>query len=148
MGLLNEVIDLSKELENAKQRALNVLAKECSKYQNKKITYISKKPRIFTMKFSDLQNNWNPEYYDFEYQFKAIIYVLKHTNPDNLINKWEKLKDKGIAMFLPSIVKEYNMKNPYSEITKELKQDWYDSNYTILKFHPEVVKFMDNLLLG
>lgn len=147
MGLLSEVIDLSKELENAKQRALNVLAKECSKYQNKRITYISKKPRIFTIKFSDLQNNWSPEYYDFEYQFKAIIYVLKHTNPDNLINKWEKLKNKGIAMFLPSIVKEYGMKNPYSEITKELKQDWYDTNYTILKFHPDVVKFVDELLM-
>ena len=31
---------------------------------------------------------------------------------------------------------------------KDLKNDWYDTSYTILKFHPKVVKFMDNLLLN
>lgn len=148
MGLLDNVQNLAKELEIAKFKALKELAKECAKYENKKIKYINKKPRIFIIKFSDLKNNWSPEFYDFEYQFKAILYVLKHTNPDNLINKWEKLKDKGIAMFLPSIVKQYGMKNPCSEITKELKQDWHSANYTVLKFHPDVIEFVDNLIIG
>lgn len=147
MGLLSEVVDLSKELENAKQRALNVLAKECSKYQNKRITYISKKPRIFTIKFSDLQNTWCPEYYDFEFQFKVIIYVLRHTNSDNLVNKWNTLKEKGIAKWQPSIIKEYKLSEKFAEINEDLKRDWYPSNYTVLKFHPDVVKFVDELLM-
>ena len=100
------------------------------------------------MNFSDLGDSWSPEYYDFEYQFKAIIYILKYTNANNLIHKWEIIKTKGIARLLPSVANEYNMKNPYHEITKDLKTDWYDTSYTILKFHPEVVKFMDKLLLN
>lgn len=148
MGLLKEVEQKAKELEAVKQEVIKKIALECSKYENKTITYISKKPRIYVINFSDLQNNWSPEYYDFEYQFKVIIYILKHTNADNLINKWETMKKDGIAKFLPSIVTEYNMKNPYADIAKSLEEDWYDTNYKIIKFHPKVVEFMDNLLLG
>ena len=146
MGLLDEVLDLAKELENKKQSVLNILAKECSKYQNKRIKYISKKPRIFTIKFSDLQNTWSPEYYDYEYQFKIIISVLRHTKPDNLVNKWGSLKEKGIAKWMPEILKEYKLSEEFAEIDEDLKRDWYRSSYTVLKFHPDVVEFVDSLL--
>ena len=147
-NLVEKLKKLSKEIEITKTRVLDSVAKECAKYENKKINYISKSPRIFTIKFSDLENNWSPDYYDYEHQFKAILYVLQHTKADNLVDKWQKIRTKGIAMFLSTIVKEYNLENPFSELNEELSRDWYRSSYTIIKFHPEVVKFMDNLLLG
>lgn len=148
MGILNEVEQRAKELEELKQKTIKTLLKECKKYKDNRIKYISKKPRIFMIKFSDLKDNWTPEFYDYEVQFKIIAYVLLHTEPNNLINKWNTIKVKGIAQFLPSIVLEYGMDNPYADITKNLEQDWYDTNYKVITFHPDVVKFLDNLLLG
>ena len=146
MGILKDIVNKADELERLKQEAIKKLAEKFSEYQNKNIKYVSKKPRIYIMNFSDLQNNWNPTFYDFEYQLKVILYVFKHTRADNLINKWNNIKDKGIAEFLPSIVEEYNMENPFVEITEDLKENWYRCNYTVTKFHPDVIKFVDSLL--
>ena len=146
MGLLAQIEEKQKEVEQVKQEVLRKIESECKKYNNDTVTYLSKKPRIFTINFSDLRNNWKPEFYDFELQFKVILYELKHTNPDNMINKWESMKAKRLAKFLPDIVLNYNMKNPYHVVTEDLKKDWYDTSYEIIYFHPKVVEFMDKIL--
>lgn len=146
MGLLAQIEEKQKEVEQVKQEVLRKIERECKKYHNDTVTYLSKKPRIFTINFSDLRDNWKPEFYDFELQFKVILYELKHTNPDNMINKWESMKAKGLAKFLPDIVLDYNMKNPYHVVTEDLKKDWYDTSYEIIYFHPKVVEFMDKIL--
>ena len=146
MGLLAQIEEKQKEVEQVKQEVLRKIERECKKYHNDTVTYLSKKPRIFTINFSDLRNNWKPEFYDFELQFKVILYELKHTNPDNMINKWESMKAKGLAKFLPDIVLNYDMKNPYHAVTEDLKRDWYDTSYEIIYFHPKVVEFMDKIL--
>ena len=96
MGLLAQIEEKQKEVEQVKQEVLRKIEHECKKYHNDTVTYLSKKPRIFTINFSDLRDNWKPEFYDFELQFKVILYELKHTNPDNMINKWESMKAKGL----------------------------------------------------
>ena len=146
MGLLAQIEEKQKEVEQVKQEVLRKIEHECKKYHNDTVTYLSKKPRIFTINFSDLRDNWKPEFYDFELQFKVILYELKHTNPDNMINKWESMKAKGLAKFLPDIVLNYDMKNPYHVVTEDLKKDWYDTSYEIIYFHPKVVEFMDKIL--
>ena len=102
MGILTEVSQKAKELEELKQTAIKKIVAECKKFENEKIKFISKRgPRVFIINFKDLEDNWCPLYYDFEYQFKCILYILKHTNPDNLINKWEQIKKDGICKVLP-----------------------------------------------
>jgi len=146
MGLLAQIEEKQKEVEQVKQEVLRKIERECKKYHNDTVTYLSKKPRIFTINFSDLRDNWKPEFYDFELQFKVILYELKHTNPDNMINKWESMKAKGLAKFLPDIVLDYNMENPYHVVTDDLKKDWYNTSYEVIYFHPKVIEFMDKIL--
>ena len=139
MGLLNKIENKAHELELLKQETLKQIEKECKKYQNKSITYISKKPRIYTIMYSNLKNTWSPEFYDFEYQFKAILYVLKHTEAYNLIKKWENIKIKGISRILET--------NAMYEMNNKIKENYYEGSYTIIKLHPDVIEFMDNLLI-
>lgn len=146
MGLLNNIDDLLKQLEEEKKILIKNLSNEFKKHNNENVKYISKKPRIFTIKFSNLENNWSSEYYDFEYQFKALLYIFSHTELNNILNKWEMIKKRGIAKLHNSECKEFGVKNPYNDLTKDFIEAWYDSSYTILKFHPKVIKVVDDLL--
>ena len=146
MGLLNQVEEKAEELNKYKKSIINKISRECSKYKNTNIKYISNK--IFTINSKYLINSWSPTYYDFSHQFKCILYIFSHTNPDNLINKYEQIKSKGIACFLPNIVKEYKLDNPITTFTKQLEKDWYRTSYTVIKLHPEVIKFLDSILIN
>ena len=148
MGLLNEVIQKATELEELKQNTLNKIAEQCKKYKDKSIKYVSKKPSIFIINFKDLKDNWSPEFYDYYLQFGIILHILKHTNPDNLINKWENIKKDGVAkLTIPEEELKKFKAQRYNVLTKNFKNDWYRNHYAEIKFHPNVVSFMDKLLL-
>ena len=146
MGILNEVNQKAIELENLKQKAILEILNQCKKYENKAVKFISKKPRIFIINFSDLQDNWSPYYYDYEFQFKCILYIFKHTNADNLINKWEQIKKDGICQM---IEKDYiTDDNKFQAFTKKISEDFYRSSYVKITLNPNVIGFMDKILIG
>ena len=124
MGILTEVNQKAKELEELKQTAIKKIVAECKKFENEKVKFISKRgPRVFIINFKDLEDNWCPLYYDFEYQFKCILYIFKHTNPDNLINKWEQIKKDGICKVLPDAYTKDEL--DFIVHDKQAKEDFY-----------------------
>ena len=147
MGILTEVNQKAKELEELKQVAIKKIVAECKKFENEKIKFISKKgPRVFLINFKDLEDNWSPLYYDFEYQFKCILYILKHTNPDNLINKWEQIKQDGICKVLPDAYTKGEL--DFIVHDKQAKEDFYSSSLVKISLNPKVVTFLDSILLN
>ena len=144
MGILTEVSQKAKELEELKQVAIKKIVAECKKFENEKIKFISKKgPRIFTINFKDLEDNWSPLYYDFEYQFKCILYIFKHTNPDNLINKWEQIKKDGICRVLPDAYTKGEL--DFIVHDKQAKEEFYSSSLVKISLNPKVVTFIDSI---
>ena len=146
MGLLNQVEEKANEHNTFKKSIINKISKECSRYKNTNIKYISN--HTFIINSKHLTNSWSPLYYDFSHQFKCVLYIFSHTNPNNLINKYEEIKSKGIACFLPSIVREYKLDNPITTFSKQLEKEWYKSSFTVIKLHPEVIKFLDSILIN
>ena len=145
MGILTEVNQKAKELEELKQTAIKKIVAECKKFENEKIKFISKKgPRVFIINFKDLEDNWCPLYYDFEYQFKCILYIFKHTNPDNLINKWEQIKKDGICQVLPDAYTKGEL--DFIVHDKQAKEDFYSSSLVKISLNPKVVTFLDSIL--
>ena len=145
MGILTEVSQKAKELEELKQVAIKKIVAECKKFENEKIKFISKKgPRVFIINFKDLEDNWSPLYYDFEYQFKCILYIFKHTNPDNLINKWEQIKKDGICKVLPDAYTKDEL--DFIVHDKQAKEDFYSSSLVKISLNPKVVTFLDSIL--
>ena len=145
MGILTEVSQKAKELEELKQTAIKKIVAECKKFENEKIKFISKKgPRVFILNFKDLEDNWSPLYYDFEYQFKCILYIFKHTNPDNLINKWEQIKKDGICKVLPDAYTKDEL--DFIVHDKQAKEDFYSSSLVKISLNPKVVTFLDSIL--
>ena len=140
MGILTEVNQKAKELEELKQTAIKKIVAECKKFENEKIKFISKRgPRVFIINFKDLEDNWCPLYYDFEYQFKCILYIFKHTNPDNLINKWEQIKKDGICKVLPDAYTKDEL--DFIVHDKQAKEDFYSSSLVKISLNPKVVTF-------
>ena len=147
MGILTEVNQKAKELEELKQVAIKKIVSECKKFENEKIKFISKKgPRVFILNFKDLEDNWCPLYYDFEYQFKCILYIFKHTNPDNLINKWEQIKKDGICQVLPDAYTKSEL--DFIVHDKQAKEDFYSSSLVKISLNPKVINFLDSILLN
>lgn len=145
MGILTEVNQKAKELEELKQTAIKKIVAECKKFENEKIKFISKRgPRVFIINFKDLEDNWCPLYYDFEYQFKCILYIFKHTNPDNLINKWEQIKKDGICKVLPDAYTKDEL--DFIVHDKQAKEDFYSSSLVKISLNPKVVTFLDSIL--
>ena len=145
MGILTEVNQKAKELEELKQTAIKKIVAECKKFENEKVKFISKKgPRVFIINFKDLEDNWCPLYYDFEYQFKCILYIFKHTNPDNLINKWEQIKKDGICKVLPDAYTKGEL--DFVVHDKQAKEDFYSSSLVKISLNPKVVTFLDSIL--
>ena len=145
MGILTEVNQKAKELEELKQTAIKKIVAECKKFENEKIKFISKRgPRVFIINFKDLEDNWCPLYYDFEYQFKCILYIFKHTNPDNLINKWEQIKKDGICKVLPDAYTKGEL--DFIIHDKQAKEDFYSSSLVKISLNPKVVTFLDSIL--
>ena len=145
MGILTEVNQKAKELEELKQTAIKKIVAECKKFENEKIKFISKKgPRVFILDFKDLEDNWCPLYYDFEYQFKCILYIFKHTNPDNLINKWEQIKKDGICKVLPDAYTKDEL--DFIVHDKQAKEYFYSSSLIKISLNPKVVTFLDSIL--
>ena len=146
MGILTEVSQKAKELEELKQTAIKKIVAKCKKFENEKIKFISKKgPRVFIINFKDLEDNWCPLYYDFEYQFKCILYILKHTNPDNLINKWEQIKKDGICKVLPDAYTKGEL--DFIVHDKQAKEEFYSSSLVKISLNPKVITFLDSILL-
>ena len=146
MGILTEVNQKAKELEELKQVAIKEIVAECKKFENEKIKFISKRgPRVFIINFKDLEDNWCPLYYDFEYQFKCILYIFKHTNPDNLINKWEQIKKDGICKVLPDAYTKGEL--DFIIHDKQAKEDFYSSSLVKISLNPKVITFLDSILL-
>lgn len=51
----------------------------------------------FTMKLSDmLVDGWSPEYYDFTYQYQAVIEVLNNTEPSKVLDKLSDIVRTGV----------------------------------------------------
>ena len=145
MGILTEVNQKAKELEELKQTAIKKIVAECKKFENEKIKFISKRgPRVFIINFKDLEDNWCPLYYDFEYQFKCILYIFKHTNPDNLINKWEQIKKDGICKVLPDAYTKGEL--DFIVHDKQAKEYFYSSSLVKISLNPKVVTFLDSIL--
>ena len=145
MGILTEVNQKAKELEELKQTAIKKIVAECKKFENEKIKFISKRgPRVFIINFKDLEDSWCPLYYDFEYQFKCILYIFKHTNPDNLINKWEQIKKDGICKVLPDAYTKGEL--DFIVHNKQAKEDFYSSSLVKISLNPKVVTFLDSIL--
>ena len=145
MGILTEVSQKAKELEELKQVAIKKIVAECKKFENEKIKFISKKgPRVFILNFKDLEDNWSPLYYDFEYQFKCILYIFKHTNPDNLINKWEQIKKDGICKVLPDAYTKGEL--DFVVHDKQAKEEFYSSSLVKISLNPKVITFLDSIL--
>lgn len=99
---------------------------QCKKELKKKILSLPDNPKIkrldnrcFTIKFSDLGNNWSPKYHDFKAQYEIICEQI------------DKLSFEQILKFLQTIVNTG-------------KYRFWEQNYTMI-FHPTVVQFLKEL---
>lgn len=86
--------------------------------------------RGIIVRFSDLQENWSPSFYDFTISYKIILEVFKHTRPENLLNKWENMKTNGFSW-------------------DELCQTEYKCRaYVRQKLNPKLIELVDSIIYG
>ena len=83
----------------------------------------------FVMKFSQLKDNWTPAYYDYKYAYKLLLTIFEHTRPENLINKWEKIKQTGFT---------------WDDVVQG------DQKFRVVcqKLNPEMIKLVDAVIYG
>ena len=120
MGILTDIKKKYVEIQELKKQVLNEVRKKCLNVTCDKINILNENPKIFTIKFSDMREVWSPYYYDFQYQFEIIFEILEHTEPDNILNKWEQIRNLPI---------------------KDKNKPLYG-----LKYNPEVIATMDKIL--
>lgn len=83
----------------------------------------------FVMKFSQLQDNWTPVYYDYKYAYKLLLIIFEHTRPENLLNKWERIKQTGFT---------------WDDVV-HCEQKF---NVIYQKLNPEMIKLVDAVIYG
>lgn len=83
----------------------------------------------FVIKFSQLQDNWTPVYYDYKYTYELLLKIFEHTRPENLINKWERIKQTGFTW-------------------DDVVQCEQKFKVVCQKLNPEMIKLVDAVIYG
>jgi hypothetical protein len=99
---------------------------------NQNIKRIHKVPHCFIIQFSEIQKdkniNLSPQYYDFHYQYRAIVNKLKEVSPLEIYNCLSKMIE--VKSF-----KVYRGVNLHGQ-----------SCHETISIHPEVISYLKNLI--
>jgi hypothetical protein len=129
MELKNSILSLQWDALTVKRKINNKIR---NLPDNKNIQRLSTQPNCYIMQFSEIMkdkhNILSPEYYDFNYQYRAIVKQLKKIDPLTIYNFIVKaIEDKFFF--------RYNGVNKYSQPNKEK-----------ILLHPEVIKYLKTII--
>lgn len=107
---------ISSQIEQLKQELIKQIQ---GLPDNPNIKYLAENPRCFTIMSSDIGQNWSPEYHDFRTQYEKIVDKIQTSTIEN------------VEKMLMSIVEDGKIR---------------ESNGRYFTFHPEVRKFVSDLM--
>lgn len=96
--ITNEIKEEIKRYKSAINDLINGLKKQILELpDNPNIKRISDSPHCFTVNFSQLHDNWSPEYYDFKKQYEVLVDVLFKSEPEKVLSRLEQiLRDSSV----------------------------------------------------
>lgn len=88
---------IKKEVEDAQEKVLRIKKEIFDVIRNLPDNPNIKRlgDKAFVMSSKNLLNNWTPQYYDFQWQYKRIIELIKSSGVDAIIPKLEEIIKTG-----------------------------------------------------
>lgn len=99
-SLADQVNRINKKIKQEEKRMSDLFIKKLDAVpENAEIKVLSTKPNCFVMKFSNLKDNWNPEFHNFDCQKTILVKMLKEKGMIDFLETLKTIVSKGTVKY-------------------------------------------------